>query len=46
MSADKHFKGKGSKQRPIKDQKQFDNNWDRIFGKKKTKDDKDKSKSS
>ena len=46
MSADKHFKGKGSKQRPINDQKQFDNNWDRIFGKKKTKDDKDKPKSS
>lgn len=44
MSADKHFKGKGSKQRPIKDQKQFDDNWDRIFGKKKNV--KDKSKSS
>jgi hypothetical protein len=27
--------GKGSKPRPIKDQKQFDDNWDRIFGKKK-----------
>jgi len=27
--------GKGSKQRPVKDQKQFDENWDRIFGKKK-----------
>lgn len=44
MSADKHFKGKGSKQRPIKDQKQFDDNWDRIFGKKKN--DKDKSRKS
>jgi len=26
--------GKGSKQRPTKDQKKFDNNWDAIFGKK------------
>ena len=30
------------KQRPIKDPKQFDDNWDRIFGKKKN--DKDKSR--
>ena len=43
MSADKHFKGKGSKQRPIKDQKQFNDNWDRIFGKKKNVKDKPKS---
>ena len=26
--------GKGSKQRPV-DKKKFDDNWDRIFGKKK-----------
>jgi len=26
--------GKGSKQRPTKDQKKFDDNWDAIFGKK------------
>ena len=26
--------GKGSKQRPTKDQKRFDQNWDAIFGKK------------
>ena len=29
--------GKGSKQRPTKDQKKFDSNWDAIFGKKETK---------
>ena len=28
--------GKGSKPRPIKDLKQFDDNWDAIFGKKDT----------
>lgn len=26
--------GKGSKQRPISDQKKFNENWDLIFGKK------------
>jgi len=26
---------KGSRQRPINDRKKFDENWDRIFGKKK-----------
>ncbi len=26
--------GKGSKPRPITDRKQFDKNWDRIFGNK------------
>lgn len=26
--------GKGSKPRPIQDRKQFEDNWDRIFGKK------------
>ena len=26
--------GKGSKPRPVKDQKKFDDEWDRIFGKK------------
>jgi len=25
---------KGSKQRPIEDKKKFDENWERIFGKK------------
>jgi len=27
--------GKGSKPRPIQDRKQFEDNWDKIFGKKK-----------
>jgi hypothetical protein len=27
--------GKGSKPRPIPDRKQYEENWDRIFGKKK-----------
>jgi len=31
---------KGSRPRPIKDRKKFDDNWDRIFGKKKEKDSK------
>ena len=26
---------KGDKPRPVKDQKQFDDNWDKIFNKKK-----------
>jgi len=26
--------GKGSKQRPVQDRKQFEDNWDKIFGKK------------
>ena len=26
--------GKGSKPRPIEDKKQFEDNWDKIFGKK------------
>ncbi len=29
--------GKGSKQRPVKDQQKFDDNWDKIFGKSKPK---------
>ena len=29
-----HDAGKGSKQRPIEDKKKFEDNWDRIFGKK------------
>jgi len=29
--------GKGSAQRPISDKKKFDENWDRIFGKKEKK---------
>jgi len=28
--------GKGSKQRPITNQEQFEENWDNIFGRKKT----------
>lgn len=28
---------KGDKQRPVKDQKKFDANWDRIFNKDKKK---------
>ena len=27
---------KGSRQRPIKNKKQFEENWDKIFGRKKT----------
>lgn len=27
--------GKGSGQRPVEDRKQFEANWDRIFGRKK-----------
>ena len=30
--------GKGSRQRPVKDQEQFDRNWQKIFGKKKYKE--------
>ncbi len=33
--------GKGSKPRPVKDQQQFENNWDRIFGSKEKKNAKD-----
>ena len=29
--------GKGSKPRPISDRKQFEDNWDKIFGKKEEK---------
>jgi hypothetical protein len=49
MSADKHFTGKGSKQRPTdpKNPRAYQDNWEKIFGNnKKEKDDKDKSKSS
>tara|TARA_R100001460_G_scaffold4800_4_gene13528 strand:- start:9238 stop:9429 length:192 start_codon:yes stop_codon:yes gene_type:complete len=28
--------GKGSKPRPITNQKEFEENWDKIFGRKKT----------
>ena len=31
--------GKGSKPRPVSDRKQFEDNWEAIFGKKKTDDD-------
>ena len=30
--------GKGSKPRPITDRKKFNENWDKIFGKKKERD--------
>ena len=30
--------GKGSTQRPVKDKKKFDENWDKIFGKKRPSD--------
>ncbi len=33
--------GKGSKPRPVKDQQQFENNWDRIFGPKEKENAKD-----
>jgi len=33
--------GKGSKPRPISDRKQFEDNWDKIFGKKEDKSPKD-----
>jgi len=37
--------GKGSDQRPMKiDKKTFEDNWDRIFGKKKTKKEPKKDK--
>lgn len=29
--------GKGSKSRPISDRKQFEDNWDKIFGNKENK---------
>jgi len=29
--------GKGSKFRPVEDQKKYDENWEKCFGKKKTK---------
>ena len=32
----KHGAGKGSRYRPV-DQKKYDENWDKCFGKKKTK---------
>lgn len=32
--------GKGSNPRPIRDRKQFDDNWDKIFSKKSEKNDK------
>ena len=37
MSASKHFGGKGSKQRPTdpKNPRAYQDNWDKIFGKKK-----------
>jgi hypothetical protein len=28
------FNGKGSNQRPVRDRKQFEDNWDKIFGNK------------
>ena len=45
MSADKHFKGKGSKQRPTdpKNPTAYQDGWDRLFGNKKDKDAKTKT---
>jgi hypothetical protein len=34
---------KGDRQRPVKDRKSFDDNWDKIFGSKKTKASKKKA---
>jgi len=36
MSASKHFKGKGSKQRPTdqKNPRAYQDNWEKIFGRK------------
>jgi hypothetical protein len=34
--------GKGSAPRPIPDRKKFEENWDKIFGKKKEKKDESK----
>ena len=36
--------GKGSKARPIPDRKQFEDNWDKIFGSKKDKEPKSNTK--
>lgn len=36
--------GKGSKPRPIQDRKQFEDNWDRIFGQKKENKDENSTK--
>ncbi len=33
--------GKGSRPRPIEDKKQFEDNWDKIFGKKPKEEPKD-----
>ncbi|MGA1168404.1 MAG: hypothetical protein ACO3T2_08480 [Burkholderiaceae bacterium] len=35
--SDKWHGGKGSKPRPISDRKQFEDNWDKIFGNKENK---------
>ena len=48
MSASKHLKGKGSKQRPTdqNNPRAYQDNWEKIFGNKnKDKDDKDKPRS-
>jgi hypothetical protein len=39
---DSNMNGKGSKQRPT-NKKKFDDNWDKIFGTKKTANDKSKA---
>ena len=38
--------GKGSKPRPIPDRKQYEENWDRIFGKKNEQREDSKNKTS
>jgi len=35
--SDKWHGGKGSKPRPLSDRKQFEDNWDKIFGNKENK---------
>lgn len=41
--AGKWHGGKGSKPRPVKDQQKFEDNWEKIFG-KKTKEKKETKK--
>lgn len=38
MSSNSWHGGKGSKQRPVKDRKQFEDNWEKIFGPKPKKE--------
>jgi hypothetical protein len=40
--SDKWHGGKGSKPRPVSDRKQFEDNWDKIFGNKENKPEEEK----